>query len=144
MCVTSHTTPHTHTHQNHNQNHSHTRQRQRQRHTTNLQLHSIQHGKTHQPQTQQGLTDSSFFGFNWWCMAVFSVGEVICLATPFNDRDLSLLNHVKYDSLFDYFLERPHPQHYNFSFSFSDLPINKYMTITITVYFLLQNFEVQS
>ena len=67
-CVTSHTTPHhtahTHTHHNHNNNHSHTQQRQRQRHTSNLQLHSTQHGKTHQVQTQQGLTDSSFFVFS--------------------------------------------------------------------------------
>ena len=31
-------------------------------------------------------------------MAVFSVGAVICLVTSFNDRDLRLLNHVKYDS----------------------------------------------
>ena len=33
-----------------------------------------------------------------WCMAVFSVGEVICLVTLFDDRDLGLLNHVKFDS----------------------------------------------
>ena len=34
----------------------------------------------------------------WWCMAVFSFGEVICLVTSFHEPDLSLLNHVKYDS----------------------------------------------
>ena len=39
----------------------------------------------------------SFFLMLWWCM-VFSVGEVFCLVTPFNDRDLRLLNHVMYDS----------------------------------------------
>ena len=34
----------------------------------------------------------------WCCMAVFSVGEVICLVIPFNDQDLSLLTHVESDS----------------------------------------------
>ena len=52
--------------------------------------------KTHQ--VQQGLTDSSFLMFRWWCMAVCSDSEVICLVTPINDRDLSLVDHVKYDS----------------------------------------------
>ena len=28
----------------------------------------------------------------------FLLGEVICLVISVNDRDLSLLNHVKYDS----------------------------------------------
>ena len=32
--------------------------------TTNLQLHSTRHGKTNQVQTQQGLTDGSFFVFS--------------------------------------------------------------------------------
>ena len=54
-----------------------TQQPPRQRHTTtttttthndtqptNLQLHLTQHGKTHQVQTQQRLTDSSFFIFS--------------------------------------------------------------------------------
>ena len=31
-------------------------------------------------------------------MAVFFVGEVICLVISVNERDLSLLNSVKYDS----------------------------------------------
>ena len=31
-------------------------------------------------------------------MAVFSIGEVICLVTSVNERDLSPLNHVKDDS----------------------------------------------
>ena len=34
----------------------------------------------------------------WCCMAVFSVSEVVCLVISVNERDLSLLNHVKYDS----------------------------------------------
>ena len=59
--VSLHSTPLTTPHHDND-----TRQRQRQRHTTthNLQLHSTQHGKTHQVQTQQGLTDSSFFIFS--------------------------------------------------------------------------------
>ena len=59
-------------------------------------------------------------------MAVFSVGEVICLVTPFNDRDFGLLNHVKFDS---------HTCD-NINYFFSDMPIDKYMTNTIAVYFL--------
>ena len=31
-------------------------------------------------------------------MAVFFVGGVICLVISVNERDFSLLNHVKYDS----------------------------------------------
>ena len=31
-------------------------------------------------------------------MAVFLIGEVICLVTSFNDRDFDLLNRVKCDS----------------------------------------------
>ena len=100
--VSPHTTTTTATHNNDNDNETQ-RQQQRRRHTTptkttmttNLQLYWTQQAKTHQVQTQQGLTDSSFLMLWWWCMAVFSVGEVVCFAY---DRDLSLLNHVKYDS----------------------------------------------
>ena len=55
-----------HTPHHNNDNDNDTQQRQRQRHTTthNLQLHSTQDGKTHQVQTQQGLTNSSFFIFS--------------------------------------------------------------------------------
>ena len=35
----------------------------------------------------------------------FSVDGVLCLVNSVNERDLSLLNSVKYDFLFDYFLE---------------------------------------
>ena len=31
-------------------------------------------------------------------MTVFSVGGVICLVISVNERDLSLLNHVKYSN----------------------------------------------
>ena len=47
------------------------------------------------------------------------VGEVICLVTSFHERDLSLLNHVKYDS---YVIasqrdsSRTHQSHYSYSF----------------------------
>ena len=69
-------------------------------------------------------------------MAVFSVGEVICLVTPLNDRDLGLLNHVKYDS---YLItsqrncSRTHPQQEQLHF-FSDMPSNNEIPITNTVY----------
>ena len=66
--VSRHTPHRTHTlHDHHSHRHSHndtttaTQQSQRQRQRrTNLQLHLLQRGKTHQVQTQQGLTDSSF------------------------------------------------------------------------------------
>ena len=59
-----HTTPHTHTTTTTN-NHSHTRQRQRQRHNNQLAASfRLNTEKTHQVQTQQGLTDSSFFVFS--------------------------------------------------------------------------------
>ena len=32
-------------------------------------------------------------------MAVFSVGEMICLVVSVNERDLGLPNHNKYDSI---------------------------------------------
>ena len=66
--------------------------------------------------------------------------EVICLVISVNERDLSLLNHVKYDSYLvtpqrDF--SRTHPKHYNHSFYFSDMPIDNYMTITITFFFFI-------
>ena len=55
-------------------------------------------------------------------MAVFSVGEAICLVTPFHDRDLGLQNHVKYDSYLITFSQRPLNEHThdidNYSFLF--------------------------
>ena len=141
---TNHTTPHTHT------NHNHT-QRQRQRYTTthndeqptNLQLHSTQHRKTHQVQTQQGLTDCSLFLDALMVLhgRFFSVDGVICLVTSFHERHFSLPNHVKYDAYLitsQRDLSRTHPKHNNYSFYFSDMPINNYMTITVTVFFFFE------
>ena len=76
-------TPHTNTTQ---------RQPQRQRHTTNQPAALFDSTWENPPGPDTGRIA---------LMVVhgrFSVGEVICLVTLFNDRDLSLLNHVKYDS----------------------------------------------
>ncbi len=57
-----------------------------------LRLNLTQHGKTHQVQTQLGLTDWELFldsvGGGAW---PFLVGGVICLVNSDNERDLSLL-----------------------------------------------------
>ena len=58
-----------------------------------LRLNLTQHGKTHQVQTWQGLTDwelfLDFMGGGAW---PFLVGGVICLLNCVNERDLLLLN----------------------------------------------------
>ena len=54
---------------------------------------------TPQPHNQNNKHDTQHNTTNQWCcIAVFLVGEVICLVTSFNDRDLDLLNRVKCDS----------------------------------------------
>ena len=58
-----------------------------------LRLNLIQHGKTYQVRTWEGLTDWKLFldsmGGGAW---PFLVGGVICLVNSVNERDLSLLN----------------------------------------------------
>ena len=51
-------------------------------------------------------------------MAVFLVGEVICPVTSFHDRDLSLLNHVKYDSYLILFSSGLVELDYHYSYRF--------------------------
>ena len=80
---------------------------------------------------RQGLTDSSFLMLWWWCMVVFSFGEVICLVTPFNAKSCQ----VRF--LFDHFSEKPFtntPITLTNTVLFSDMPITYYMTITSTVF----------
>ena len=58
-----------------------------------LRLNLIQHGKTYQVRTWEGLTDWKLFldsmGGGAW---PFLVGGVICLVNSVNERDLNLLN----------------------------------------------------
>ena len=72
---------------------------------TNLQLHSTQHGKTHQVQTQQGLTDCSLF---FWCFdgvawPFFSADGVISLVTSFHEREPSGHEHAHNNNNYSFF-----------------------------------------
>ena len=69
---------------------------------------------------------------------------MICLVTSFHERDFSLSNHVKYDSYFLFFSERPFtntPITLITVFNVSDRPMNDYMTISITI-LILQELQL--